>query len=113
MFSKKDRYVNKIEGVLTGLRVKYEGKIEQNRITLQDTKFDLPGNENEKNKILFDTELQGLYLIYVNYLLAYVKLLPKLKGGRRRSKKNNRRNIKRTIKRRGRGNPRFTAQLPN
>jgi len=97
IFSKKDRYVNNIQVSLVGLRGKYESKVEQNKISLQNKALDNPGKEEEKNKILFDNELLHLYLILVRYLLEFVDKLSKLSGGKRKIK-----GYKLTMKRKGR-----------
>ena len=95
-YAKKDRYENKLQVELVGLRGKYENKLEQNMIALQNKALDNPGKEQEKNKLLFDNELQQFYVIIVRYLLAAVDKLSKV-GGKRRSK---------TVKRKRRSNNR-------
>jgi len=110
LFSKKDRFVNNINVSLVGLRGKYESKVEQNKIVLQNKALDNPDKEEEKNKILFDNELQQLYLIIVRHLLVFVDKLSKATGGKRNGdkrngdKRNGDKNKMKTIKRRTRRN---------
>jgi hypothetical protein len=83
VYAKKDRYENKLQVELVGLRGKYDSKLEQNAIALQNKALDNPGKEEEKNKLLFDNELQQFYLIIVRYLLDVVS---KRTGGKRKAK---------------------------
>jgi hypothetical protein len=85
-YAKKDKYENKLQVELVGLRGKYENKLEQNKIALQNKALDNPGKEAEKNKLLFDNELQQFYVIIVRYLLGAVDKLSKSTGGKRKAK---------------------------
>ena len=92
VFSNKDKYTKKSEiaktqVTLLGLNGKYKVKIEQNDVLLKSSSLNNPGREEEKNKIILDSELQRLYLILVGYLVAYIDKLSKTKGGRKRKQR--------------------------
>ncbi len=84
---------------LIELRGNYNIKREQNENLLK-TKFNIPGvNENERNRLYYEIELQKLYLVLVKYLVEFEKRKTKSggmvrRGGRRASRKP----VKKTLK---------------